>query len=87
VLDRKMAPRIKLYDGAFHMLMHEPCKDEVYNDIQTFILQICDAEWAGGGMDGPRFAAGDAGPRVQPATPRAVAEGNKIIIGPAAMSE
>ena len=27
-LARKMVPRIKLYDGAFHMLTHEPCKDE-----------------------------------------------------------
>jgi alpha-beta hydrolase superfamily lysophospholipase len=51
IIDRKLVPRIKLYEGAFHMLMQEPCKDEVFSDIQTFILQICDAEWAGG-MDG-----------------------------------
>eukprot|EP00747_Dinoflagellata_sp_TGD_P087872 gnl/TRDRNA2_/TRDRNA2_163796_c0_seq1.p1 gnl/TRDRNA2_/TRDRNA2_163796_c0~~gnl/TRDRNA2_/TRDRNA2_163796_c0_seq1.p1 ORF type:complete len:364 (-),score=53.01 gnl/TRDRNA2_/TRDRNA2_163796_c0_seq1:77-1168(-) len=36
-------PRLKIYDGAFHMLLNEPNKDEVLNDIVNFIASktIC----------------------------------------------
>jgi len=31
-------PRLKIYDGAFHQLFHEPNKEEVLNDIALFIV-------------------------------------------------
>merc|ERR1711957_568473 len=30
-------PRLKIYDGAFHQLLNEPNKDEVFNDILLFV--------------------------------------------------
>jgi len=30
-------PRLKIYDGAYHQLLNEPNKDEVVNDILTFV--------------------------------------------------
>lgn len=31
-------PRMKIYDGAYHMLLNEPNKEEVLNDIVLFIV-------------------------------------------------
>ena len=47
-------PRLKTYDGAYHMLLQEPCRDEVMNDVQAFIIQICDE--TGQPMPGPRVS-------------------------------
>lgn len=41
-LDRRCVPRVKAYEGANHMLFHEPNREEVITDVSSFILQRCD---------------------------------------------
>lgn len=41
VRDRTFYPRLKIYDGAYHMLLNEPNREEVLRDICLFVADKC----------------------------------------------